>query len=87
MRENRRYLLILGEGNIAKIFEQDVLNFLGEFGYAKASPILIKKQNGSIIVSVKREHVAQVRAAVCLSKHSLMVKNVSGTLKGLNRKI
>lgn len=87
MRENRRYLLISGEGNLDKIFEQALLNFLGELGFAQANPILIKRLKDSIIVSVKREHVAQVRAAVCLSKHSLMVKNVSGTLKGLMRKV
>ncbi|MBI2449847.1 hypothetical protein HYV49_06170 [Candidatus Pacearchaeota archaeon] len=86
MRENRRYLLISGQGSIEKIFEQSVLNFLGELGYAQATPILIKRLKDSIIISVKREHVNQVRAAVCLSK-GLMVKNASGTLKGLMKKI
>lgn len=86
MRENRRYLLISGEGDIEKLFEQAVLNFLGELGLAEASPILIKRLKDSIIVSVKREHVNEVRSAVCLSKHNLMVRNVSGTLKGLAKK-
>lgn len=87
IRENRRYLVISGEGNLENLFKQAILNFLGELGYANASPILIKRQNGSIIVSVKREHVNQIRSAVCLSKNNLMVKNISGTLKALSRKI
>ncbi|MBI2448909.1 hypothetical protein HYV49_01290, partial [Candidatus Pacearchaeota archaeon] len=69
-----------------KIFEQSVLNFLGELGYAEASPVLVKRQTGSMIVSVKREHVNEIRAAVCLSQ-GLVVKNASGTLKALERKI
>ena len=86
MRENRRYLLISGEGNIDKLFEQAILNLLGEIVFAQASPLLIRRLKDSIIVSVKREHVNEVRSAVCSSKHGLMVKNVSGTLKGLAKK-
>lgn len=81
LRENKRYLLL--EGNISREdIEKAVLEFLGILGYAKASPKWIQA-DGKFVLAVNRESLDYIRAALTLAKKQIIVKKVSGTLKGL----
>lgn len=84
LRENKRYLLL--EGNIVgEEVEKAILEFLGTLGYAKASPQWIKV-DGKFVLAINREEIDRVRAALTLSKKQVIVKRVSGTLKGLGKR-
>lgn len=83
LREDKRYLLI--EGGSKEEIEKALLEFLGVLGYAKASPKWIT-QGQQMILAVNREEVDHVRAALTLAKKQIIVKRVSGTLKGLGKK-
>lgn len=78
LRENKRYLLLDGEFD-KKNIESAVLNFLGNFGYAKSGLIFVKKN----IIAVNRQEVDKVRAALTLSEKLISVKKVSGSIKNL----
>jgi len=84
--ENRRFP---SENKAEEIINSAILDFLGTLGYAKAGPQIVKtEQKGSrtyCILSINREHVNNVRAALALSKHQIICKGVSGTLLKLKR--
>ena len=80
LRENKRYLL-LDTGASRKDVEDAILEFIGVLGYAKASPNFI--DGNGFILAVNREEVDSIKAALVLSKKQIIVKKVSGTLKGL----
>ncbi len=82
LREDKRYLLL--EGGSKDEIEKAVLEFLGVLGYAQSSPKWIT-QGQQMILAVNREEVDHVRAALTLAKKQIIVKRVSGTLKGLRR--
>jgi RNase P/RNase MRP subunit POP5 len=84
MRENKRYLLVSGESSKANI-EKAILDFIGVLGMSKTSLDFIKTNENSAIISVNREMVDSVRAALCISPKKMEVKRVSGTLKGLRK--
>lgn len=77
-RDNRRYLLILGD---AEKSEKAVLDYIGILGFAKSAFMVVKKEKGRIVAAVLREELEDVKAALALA--GLMVERVSGTLKGL----
>ncbi len=80
MRENKRYLLV--EGNVSKAdIEKAILDFVGVLGMSKTGLDFIKEN----IISVNREVVDSVRAALCVAPKKMEVKKVSGTLKGLRK--
>lgn len=83
LRENKRYLLITG-GNREDI-EKAILAFIGVLGYAKASPGFIEEGREFVILAINRESLDEIRAALTLAKKQIIVKRVSGTLKGLSK--
>jgi len=76
---NRRYLLLEGT---RKDIEETILDYIGILGWAKASPIFVKKN----ILAIDRKMIDDVRAAFSLSEKKIKVKRVSGTIKGLSKK-
>jgi len=78
MKEKKRYLLLETSATRAEI-EQEILNYIGILGYAKAAPAFVRNN----ILAVNREDVDKVRAALTLAKKLIKVKKVSGTLRGL----
>ncbi len=84
MRENKRYLLIEG-AELRKNIEKAVLDFIGVLGMAKTGLEFIKDNRDSAIISVNREMVDSVRAALCVWPKKIEIKKVSGTLKGLRK--
>ena len=83
-RIKRRYLLIDVEDK--EKVERAILEYVGILGWAKASPVFVNSKEKEIILSINREEISRVRAALSLSKDNIRVKRVSGTLKGLKRK-
>ena len=84
MKENKRYLLVSGE-NLKGNIEKAILDFIGILGMSKTGLDFIKGDENSAIISVNREMVDSVRAALCVSPKKMEVKRVSGTLKGLGK--
>jgi len=79
----RRYLLV--KGNKEDI-ERAILEYIGTLGWAKASPVFVSVKKGECVLAVDRRALSDVRAAFSLSK-KLEVLGVSGTIKGLKRRI
>ena len=79
-RKSKRYLLI--KGNKENI-EKAILDYVGILGYAKASPVFIKKNLKGHILAVNRKEIDNVRGAFAISADEIKVLKVSGTLKGL----
>ncbi|OGJ12891.1 hypothetical protein A3K82_02545 [Candidatus Pacearchaeota archaeon RBG_19FT_COMBO_34_9] len=84
MKENKRYLLVEGK-ELRKNIEKAVLDFIGVLGMSKTGLEFIKDNRDSAIISVNREMVDSVRAALCVWSQKMEVKKVSGTLKGLGK--
>ena len=84
MRENKRYLFISGE-NLKKNIEKAILDFIGISGMSKTGLSFIKSDKDTAIISVNREAVDNVRASLCMWPEKIIVKKVSGTLKGLKK--
>ena len=82
MRENKRYLLLQGE-QLKENIDRAILDFIGAKGYAEAGVHPIEFNENSAIIAVNREKLNDVRAAFALSAERILVKKVSGTLKGL----
>ena len=82
-RLRRRYLLI--NGNKSEI-ENAMQEYLGILGMTKADPIFVEQGGKEIILAVNRDMLVHVKAAFSISKYSIDVLKVSGTLKGLKRK-
>jgi len=79
-RVNRRYLLINGtKENI----EKAILDYIGILGWAKASPLFVKKIGKKQILAVNRKEVINVGAAMVAASGNLEVLKISGTIKGL----
>jgi len=78
----RRYLKI--DGKKSEV-EKAILDYIGILGWAKASPVFLRS-SPKIILSVERKSVTNVRAAFEVSPYKISTINVSGTLKGLNKK-
>jgi RNase P/RNase MRP subunit POP5 len=75
----RRYLLI---DSSKKDVEKAILDYIGILGWAKASPVFVKSK--PLILSIDRSALVNVRAAFEASSSKILVKKVSGTIKGLN---
>ena len=79
-RVNRRYLLINGtKENI----EKAILDYIGILGWAKASPLFVKRVGKRQVLAISRKEVINVRAAMVAASGNLEVLKVSGTIKGL----
>lgn len=84
MRENKRYLLVEGK-ELRKNIEKSILDFIGVLGMSKTGLQFIKEKDNSAVISVNREMVDSIRAALCVWPKKMEVKKVSGTLKGLGK--
>ncbi len=85
-REKKRYLLIETR-ETSKTLEDVILKFLGELGYAKASPLVVEKKDKNIVLAVNRKYVDDVVTALLLSGKDMKVKLKSGTLKKIKEVI
>ena len=85
MREKKRYLLIKGK-NPKENIEKAIKDFIGVLGMSKLGFGWIKKEKDSVIISINRKMVDNVRASLAVWPEKMTVKRVSGTLKGLGRK-
>ena len=86
LREKRHYLVlelkIKNKEKVAKIIDKAILSFIGQFGYAKAGPMVVKlKQNNSCycILSVNRKQVDLVKTALSFAKVKCL--GISGTIR------
>jgi len=82
MREKKRYLAI--RGNVGDI-EKAILEFIGVLGMSKTGLGWIKSGKDSAVISVNREALNEVRASFAAFRENIVVKRVSGTLKGLKK--
>ncbi len=82
MRENKRYLLVVG-ANLKANIERAILDFIGVLGMSRTGLSYIKTNKNSAIISINREAINEVRASFCVWPEKISVKKVSGTLKGL----
>ena len=80
-KDNRRYLIINETDN--KKIEKAIFDYIGILGFAKSGYLQVKKENGKIIGSVKREEIEKVKAALTLAGISIL--RISGTLRGLEK--
>lgn len=83
-RERKRYLLLSGK-NLEKNIFQAILDFIGILGLSKASPEVIKRNKGSLIISVNRKSLDSIKASFAVFTEKISVKKISGTLKGLEK--
>ncbi len=81
-REKKRYLLI-DSGCGRKVIEKVLFEFLGVLGMSEISLEWLKVEGGKCVFSINRKGLDKVRSAFCLSKKRILVRRVSGTLKGL----
>ena len=84
MRERKRYLLLKGK-DLDKNVPKAIKEFLGTLGLAKSSPLFIKTNSESAIISINRSSLDYVKAALSVWPEKIEVLRVSGTLKGLKK--
>ena len=84
MRENKRYFLVKGK-NLRENIEKAILDFIGILGMSKVGLGWIETNTNSAIISVNREMIDSVRAALCVWSEKMTVEKVSGSLKGLRK--
>jgi RNase P/RNase MRP subunit POP5 len=85
VREKKRYLLVEGE-NLEKKLPKAVKEYVGDLGLSKASIYIIKKAKKYCVISINRESLNDVRAAIVLYLKNSKVIRVSGSIKGLGIK-
>jgi len=82
-KEKKRYLLL--EGNdLRKNVEKSILEFIGILGYSRIGLEWIKQKGNNGILCINREMLDNVKACFCVWPEKVIVKRVSGTLRGLN---
>lgn len=86
MRENKRYLLIVGK-DLKENVEKAILEYVGTLGYSKATPTWIKLEQDRGVLSINREAINEVRGSFAISNFNIKVEAVSGTLLGLRGKV
>ena len=84
MRENKRYLLVRGNG-LGKNVKKSILEGIGVLGLSKAGFSWIKKGEESAIIAVNREALNEVRASFAISPEKISVLRVSGSLKNMRK--
>jgi len=85
MREKKRYLLVKGK-SLKENIEKAIKDFIGVLGMSKLGLGWIKTGKNTAVISVNREMVDSVRASLAVWPEKMTVEEVSGTLKGLERK-
>jgi RNase P/RNase MRP subunit POP5 len=82
-REKKRYLLIEGRDADKKNIDEVILEFIGVFGYAEASPQFLKIDSNNLIMSVNRKMIDKIRSSFLMSQKDIRIKRVSGSVKKL----
>lgn len=84
-RTKKRYLLIEAGNKGKEEIEKIILDYIGILGWAKAKPSFISNVDNDkgIVLQVDRGAVNDMRASFELCKEKIIVKRISGTLKGL----
>ncbi|MEM4605791.1 MAG: hypothetical protein QW103_02015 [Candidatus Pacearchaeota archaeon] len=82
-RDNRRYFLVQCDDE--KKIEKAILDYIGILGMAKSAYVFVEKKKNFVIGSCIREKLNDVLASLAFA--GLKVKRVSGTIKGLNKKV
>ncbi len=80
-REKKRYLLL--EGADEKTTDEAILDYIGILGYAKASPKIISREKGRLILAINRKELDKVRAAFLIAGKNIKILRVGGSLKKL----
>jgi len=83
LREKKHYLVLKTDKSIKEI-ESSILDFIGVYGFARASPKIISQEKDKIIISVNTKYVSQVKAA--LAMHGISCVGVSGTINKAKQK-
>jgi RNase P/RNase MRP subunit POP5 len=65
--------------------EKAILEFVGILGLSKAGLSFIKNEGDSTIICVNRESLNSIRGAFAIFPEKIIIKKVSGTLKGLRK--
>ena len=86
MKENKRYLFVEGE-NLKEEIKKSILDFIGVLGYSKTGLSFIEVKKNHVIICINREMINYVRASFAVWPKDIKVKNVSGTLKRLKKKL
>jgi len=79
-REHKRYLLVSGNDASRENIEDAILKYVGILGYSRACPIIIKQAGAKIIVSINRQELDKVRAALLVSGKQMRIEKVSGAI-------
>ena len=100
LRQKKRYIIFdiissgkLSSSEIKEEVNRALIQFLGEWGLAKAAPLLIKVASSQFMLKVNHTYVDEVKAALTLSKKikntPLIIKSVlvSGTIKQASKQI
>jgi RNase P/RNase MRP subunit POP5 len=82
-REKKRYLLLKGKDVSDKNVNDAILKYVGTLGYSKASPMFIKKMAKSMVISINRNELDKVKAALLVSNKDIIVEKVSGAITNL----
>ncbi len=83
-RERKRYLLLQGKDVNKNNIDKTILKYIGELGYAKTSPIIVKKLGkNNLILAINRKEINKVRTSFLISGKDINIKKVSGSLKKL----
>jgi len=84
-REKKRYILIKGGSLDQKEIDKIILDYIGILGYAKACPLIVKREKENIVLAVNRKEIDKVRASFLISGKKIEIRKVSGTLRGLGK--
>ena len=83
MRENKRYLSVVGK---VEDIEKAILEFIGVLGISKTGLVKVKSGKDRAVIGINREALNNVRASFAVWPRELKVVKVSGTIRGLGEK-
>ena len=83
MRENKRYLFVVGK---VEDIEKAILEFIGVLGISKTGLVKVKSGKDRAVIGINREALNNVRASFAVWPRELKVVKVSGTIRGLGEK-
>jgi RNase P/RNase MRP subunit POP5 len=78
-----KYLLLKGKDLSEKKIADAIMKYTGMLGYAKASPMIVKKGKSSMIISINRSEIDKVRASFVLCSKGIEISKVSGVVNKL----
>ena len=82
-REHKRYLLISGKDANKENIDDSILRYVGILGYSQACPQIIKETNGKIVLSINRDGLDKIRAALLVSGKNIRIEKISGMINKL----